>query len=88
LQHVLLDDGDELRRKVHAQMKGKYVVQFDGQHVGSASGQGCGNGASAGADLDHRAAGQITDRGCDALNGLGVYEEVLAELGFGGHGLF
>ena len=63
------------------------MVQFYGQHTGSVGGQGCGNCAAAGADLDHGTAGEIANGGRDALDGLGVNEKVLAELGLDGHGL-
>jgi hypothetical protein len=63
------------------------VVQLDGQHASGTGGQGYGNSSAAGADLNHSAAGEIADGSRDALDGLGVYEKVLAELGLGGHGL-
>ena len=72
---------------MHAQVESKLVVQFDGQHMGSAGGEFPGDGAAAGADLDHRASGEIADGGRNALDGFSVDEEVLAELGFDGHGL-
>jgi len=56
--------------------------------VGSAGSERSGDGASAWADFDDCAAGQIAQRGGDSLDGLGVVEEVLAELGLGGHGLY
>ena len=68
-------------------MKGEFVVQLDGQHMGGAVSQFAGDDAAARADLDYGAAGEVADGSHDALGGLGVYEEVLAELGFGGHGL-
>src|ERR1035437_203732 len=87
LQYVLLNDRDALRRKLHAQAEGQLVVQLDSQHVSSVGGQGSGYGAMAGTDLDHGTAGQVANGGRDALDGLSVDEEILAELGLGGHRL-
>jgi len=87
LQRVPLDNRHALRREVHAQAEGKSVVEFDGQEMGGARSQGSGNRAAAGADFDDSAAGEIADGGRYALDGLGLVEEVLAELGFDGHGL-
>jgi hypothetical protein len=63
------------------------VIQFDSQYVSGAGGQDSGNGSVTGADLDHRTACEVADGGRDALYSLGINEEVLAELGLGGHGL-
>jgi len=63
------------------------MVQLDGQQMGCASGQSFGDGAAAGADFNDCAAGEIAQGGRDALNGLGIDEEVLTELGFGRHEL-
>jgi hypothetical protein len=72
---------------MHAQVEGKLVVQFDGQHVSGSGGQFSSDGATAGADFDHRASCEVAYGGRDMLDGLSVHKEVLAELGFGGHGL-
>ena len=87
LQHILLDNRTRAPQESARAGGGKSVVQLDGQDMGGASGQGSGNRAAAGADLDDSAAGEIADGGRDALDGLGIVEEVLAELGFDGHGL-
>jgi hypothetical protein len=63
------------------------VVQFDGQHMTGADGQSFGDGAATGADFDHSAAGKIADGGRDALDGFRIFEKVLTEFWFGGHGL-
>jgi hypothetical protein len=55
--------------------------------MGGAGSQGFGNGAAARADFDYGATGQVTDRGRDALAGVGIDKEVLSELRFDGHGL-
>ena len=83
----MLDDGDPLRRELHAQEKSELVVQLDGDQVAGARGQRSGDGALAGADLDHGVAGDVAQRSGDPLDGLRIVEEVLSELGFGEHGL-
>ena len=70
-----------------AQLNGEVVVQLDCDDAGRACCQGSGDGAAAGADFNYGSAGEIAERGNDALGGLGVVEEVLAEFGLGGHGL-
>jgi len=83
----VLDDGDAIRGELGAEMGGKAGVELDGKNVGCTSGESAGDGACAGADFDDGAAGDIAERGSDALDGLRVVKEVLTEFGFGGHGL-
>jgi hypothetical protein len=72
---------------MHAQLQGKVVVEFNGNDAGGSCGQGVCNGAAARADLDYGAAREIAERGDDALDGIGVVEEVLSEFRLGGHAL-
>jgi hypothetical protein len=55
--------------------------------MGGAGGQRSGNRAEAGADFDYCMVGEIAEGGCNALDGVSIVKEVLAEFGFGGHGL-
>ena len=80
-----MDDRNRSGGKSAAQIGGKIVVQFDGHHACGACGEGASDGSRAGADFDDGAAGEIAQRGSDALDGLLIGEKVLAELGFRGH---
>jgi hypothetical protein len=62
-------------------------IEFDGEHMGRARDKGRRDGPCAGANFNHRAAGEVAERGGNALDGLRVVEEVLSEPRFGGHGL-
>jgi hypothetical protein len=68
-------------------MSGEAGIEFNGEDMGGTGGEGTGDGAGAGADFDNGATGEIAQRVDDALDGLRIFEEVLSEPGFGGHGL-
>src|SRR5450631_1090020 len=90
VQHVLLDDRDlriGARRKLRAQLDGEVAVQLDCDYVLRPCGKASGNGASSGSNFDYGAAGDVTERSHDPLDGLRVVEEVLSEFGLGRHGL-
>ena len=85
LEHVLCEDGEIFGGNVGAEVRGEFGVQLNGEQMGAAGGEGAGDGAAAGADFDDGAAIAGAEGGDDALDGLGVVKEVLAELGTGGH---
>ena len=87
LEHILLDYGDAIWWKSGAKMGGEVGVQLDGENVSGPSGKGSSDGARSGADFNYGAAGEVAQRGSDALDGLGIVEKVLSEPGFLGHGL-
>ena len=68
-------------------MSGEAGIQLDGDNVRCAGCQGSGDGAGSGTDFGDGAAAKIAQRRGNPLDGLRVVEEVLSELGFGGHGL-
>jgi hypothetical protein len=68
-------------------MEGEVVIVLNSDDVMGARGERGGDGAGARTDFDDGARGEIADGGDDAVDGLGVVEEVLTEFGLGGHAL-
>jgi len=87
-ENVLDDDRDPFGRKFGTDGGGHIRVQLHRDYVGGAGCQSPGDGTHAGTDFDDRAAGEVANGGCNALNGLRVVEEILSEFGLGWHGLF
>ena len=87
VQHVLFDDRDLLRWKLHAQAESEIVIEFNCDNVFCACGQRSSYSALARANLDHSAAREVAKRSHDAFNRLRIAEKILAEFWLGGHGL-
>jgi hypothetical protein len=87
-EDILVDDGDTAGGEFRAQMRGQVVVELDCEDVRGMGGEEMSDGASAGADFDGGLARAVAESGDDALDGVLVVEEVLAELRLGGHGCF
>ena len=85
-EHILMDDRDAVRWKPVSQDGDELAIQLDSQHAAGTRSQSAGYGTAPRADLDHRPAADIAQRGHDAVRGALVGEKVLAEPGFALHG--
>ena len=72
--------------ELRAQRCREVVVEFDGQHLCGLGGQHTCDSAAARTDFYDRFVGAVAQRGHNALDGLRIVKEVLAELRLGGHG--
>jgi hypothetical protein len=85
VQDVLLDNGDLVGREARAKAGRQLAIELDSDKPAGSRRQGSGKSSAARPDFDHGAARYRSQGAGDPLDGIGIIEKVLAELGFDGH---